>query len=43
MKAGCIGLAIGRNVWQAEDPMKITKELKKVFLENKKTDCCDKF
>ncbi len=31
MKAGCIGLAIGRNVWQAEDPMKITKELKKVI------------
>lgn len=29
--AGCIGLAIGRNVWQAKDPMKITNKLKKVI------------
>jgi len=29
MKSGCIGLAIGRNVWQAKDPMKITKKIKK--------------
>ena len=28
-KAGCIGLAIGRNIWQAKDPMKITKMIKK--------------
>jgi len=31
IKAGCIGLAIGRNVWQSKDPMKITNELKKVI------------
>jgi fructose-bisphosphate aldolase, class I len=31
MKAGCSGLAIGRNVWQSKDPMKITKKLKKVI------------
>lgn len=31
MKAGCIGLAIGRNVWQSEDPLKITKEIKSII------------
>jgi len=31
MKAGFSGMAIGRNVWQAKDPMKITKQLKKVI------------
>lgn len=31
MKAGFSGMAIGRNVWQADDPMKITKELKRVI------------
>jgi len=30
MAAGAKGFAIGRNVWQNDDPMKITKELKKV-------------
>ncbi len=29
ISAGCAGLAIGRNVWQAKDPMEITKKLKK--------------
>jgi DhnA family fructose-bisphosphate aldolase class Ia len=31
MKAGCIGLAIGRNVWQNKEPLKITKKIKKVI------------
>lgn len=31
MKAGCIGLAIGRNVWQDKEPLKITKEIKKII------------
>lgn len=31
MKAGFSGMAIGRNVWQSKDPMKITRELKKVI------------
>lgn len=31
MDAGCVGVAIGRNVWQSENPMKITKELKKII------------
>jgi len=32
MKAGCAGLAIGRNVWQSKNPNKISKELKKVVM-----------
>lgn len=31
MDAGAIGLAIGRNVWQASDPLEITKKIKKVI------------
>lgn len=30
INAGCIGLAIGRNVWQAKEPLKITDKIKKV-------------
>lgn len=30
MAAGAIGIAVGRNVWQAKDPLKITEEIKKV-------------
>lgn len=29
VKAGAIGLAVGRNVWQSEDPIKLGKEIKK--------------
>lgn len=28
--AGGVGMAVGRNVWQHEDPMKITEEIKKI-------------
>jgi DhnA family fructose-bisphosphate aldolase class Ia len=31
MQTGCIGLAIGRNIWQNKKPLKITKELKKII------------
>jgi class I fructose-bisphosphate aldolase len=31
MKSGSIGLAVGRNVWQNENPMEITKKLKKAI------------
>jgi len=31
MQAGCVGLAIGRNVWQSKDPLTITRKLKKVI------------
>jgi len=30
MQAGCIGLAIGRNIWQNKKPFYITKKIKKV-------------
>ncbi len=30
MNSGCTGLAIGRNIWQAKEPLKITKEIKKI-------------
>ena len=33
--AGAIGMAIGRNIWQSKEPLKITKALKKIIIENK--------
>ena len=30
MKAGCVGLAIGRNVWQSENPVELSKKLRKI-------------
>lgn len=35
MQAGATGLAVGRNVWQNDDPINIAKNLKKVIFENK--------
>jgi class I fructose-bisphosphate aldolase len=35
MDAGASGLAIGRNIWQHEEPLKITKAIKRIVLENK--------
>ena len=31
MSAGVTGLAIGRNIWQAKEPLEITKKIKKVI------------
>ncbi len=31
VKAGAIGIAIGRNVWQHKNPLEITKKLKKII------------
>ena len=31
MKAGCSGLAIGRNVWQNKNPLEITNKIKKII------------
>jgi class I fructose-bisphosphate aldolase len=31
MDAGCMGLAIGRNVWQSDKPLEITKKIKKII------------
>lgn len=33
MQAGCIGLAIGRNIWQNKKPLKITKKIKKIIFK----------
>ncbi len=33
IKAGCAGLAIGRNVWQHKNPNEISKKLKKIVFE----------
>ncbi|MBW2994772.1 fructose-bisphosphate aldolase [Candidatus Woesearchaeota archaeon] len=38
MDAGASGLAIGRNIWQHEDPLKITKAVKKIVFENKSAE-----
>ena len=31
IKAGAVGLAVGRNIWQSKDPIKVIKELKKII------------
>ena len=31
MNAGASGMAVGRNIWQAEDPMEITEKVKKII------------
>ena len=31
MKTGATGLAVGRNIWQSQEPIKITKEIQKII------------
>lgn len=31
MKSGCVGLAIGRNIWQSKEPLKIAQQLQKII------------
>lgn len=31
MDAGCVGSAIGRNVWQSKKPLEVTKKIKKII------------
>jgi class I fructose-bisphosphate aldolase len=31
VEAGGAGLAVGRNVWQAEDPEQLTKQIKQII------------
>jgi len=33
MKAGASGLAIGRNIWQSKDPLKLTEKIKEIIWE----------
>lgn len=35
MEAGVTGMAIGRNIWQHKEPLKLTKALKKVVIDGK--------
>jgi fructose-bisphosphate aldolase, class I len=35
MKCGASGIAVGRNVWQNENPMKMSKDLKKIIFSGK--------
>ena len=35
MEAGGAGLAVGRNVWQHADPLKMSELLRKVIFETK--------
>ncbi|MAG50850.1 hypothetical protein CL621_04410 [archaeon] len=38
MKSGASGMAIGRNVWQYKEPLKMTKALKEIIFNNKKVE-----
>lgn len=31
MQAGCVGMAVGRNIWQHENPLELTKKLKDII------------
>jgi class I fructose-bisphosphate aldolase len=35
MQAGATGLAVGRNVWQHDDPIKMANYLKQIIFEKK--------
>lgn len=35
ISAGAVGLAVGRNIWQYKEPLKITKALKSIIFKNK--------
>ncbi len=34
MDAGAIGVAVGRNVWQSDDPLGMTEKIKKIIFKN---------
>ena len=35
LDVGAAGVAVGRNVWQSDDPDKVSKALDKIIFENK--------
>jgi len=35
MKTGCAGLAVGRNVWQSDNPLELTNKIKKIIWNDK--------
>ncbi len=38
MQCGASGIAVGRNIWQAEEPLKLTRAMKEIIFENKKPE-----
>jgi class I fructose-bisphosphate aldolase len=43
LDAGAAGMAVGRNIWQSNKPLGITKAIKKIIFENKKVEEALKF
>ena len=43
LEAGAVGMAVGRNVWQHNKPLGITRAIKKIIFENKKVKEALKF
>lgn len=43
MQAGASGIAIGRNIWQHKDPLKITKALKSIIFNHKTPEEAKKY
>ncbi|MGV8168464.1 MAG: aldolase, partial [Candidatus Nanoarchaeia archaeon] len=42
IKAGAIGMAVGRNVWQDKTPLVLTKALKEIVLNDKTLEEAEK-
>ena len=38
IEAGAVGLAVGRNVWQHEEPLRISSYLREIIFKNKKVE-----
>ena len=36
--AGATGLAVGRNVWQHDEPLKVAKAIRQIVLNNKSVE-----
>jgi DhnA family fructose-bisphosphate aldolase class Ia len=43
IQAGASGLAIGRNIWQHKEPLKITKALKSIIFNHKTPEEAKKY
>jgi class I fructose-bisphosphate aldolase len=38
LDVGAAGVAVGRNVWQSDDPDKVSKALEKIIFDNKSVE-----
>jgi len=34
MQAGCIGMAVGRNIWQSENPIELSQKVKEIIFSH---------